>query len=240
MENSQLKMIIEGALLAAGGSLHIGQIEKLFDTEPLTSESSSQRIAGLTAGSQRPSRADIYSVLEQIESSCKGRGFELKETAGGYRLQVRKELSLWINRLWEEKPKKYSRAFLETLSLIVYKQPVTRGEIEEIRGVSVSSDIIRSLLERDWVKVVGNKDVPGRPALYATTKNFLAYFNLKSLKDLPALNEIKEIRETHPELNLGAILKDNQNESDFSHNEPALYDAGTTNQASKSTQDQKE
>ncbi|MFT6300807.1 MAG: segregation and condensation protein B, partial [Saprospiraceae bacterium] len=162
MENSQLKMIIEGALLAAGRSLPINQIEKLFDAELFASDSSNERPADLIIDSQRPSRADIYSVLEEIELSCKGRGFELKETAAGYRLQVRKELSPWINRLWEEKQKKYSRAFLETLSLIVYKQPVTRGEIEEIRGVSVSSDIIRSLLERDWVKVVGNKDVPGR------------------------------------------------------------------------------
>jgi segregation and condensation protein B len=240
MENSQLKMIIEGALLAAGRSLPINQIEKLFDAELFASDSSNERPADLIIDSQRPSRADIYSVLEEIELSCKGRGFELKETAAGYRLQVRKELSPWINRLWEEKQKKYSRAFLETLSLIVYKQPVTRGEIEEIRGVSVSSDIIRSLLERDWVKVVGNKDVPGRPALYATTKFFLAYFNLSSLKELPVLKEIKEIRETHPEPNLGVVLKNNQNESDLSRNEPAFYDSGNTNQASKSIQDQKE
>jgi segregation and condensation protein B len=112
--------------------------------------------------------------------------------------------------LWEEKPKKYSRAFLETLSLIAYKQPVTRGEIEEIRGVSVSSDIIRSLLERDWVKIVGNKDVPGRPALYSTTKYFLSYFNLKNLNDLPALEEIKDLSQIGPEFPLGDLIENNE------------------------------
>ena len=122
--------------------------------------------------------------------------------ASGYRFQVRQELSTWVNRLWEEKPKRYSRAMLETLSLIAYRQPLTRGDIELVRGVAVSSDIIKTLQERDWVRVVGYRDVPGKPALYATTKGFLDYFNLKSLEHLPALGEIKDLAELDPELEL--------------------------------------
>ncbi|MGB0668842.1 MAG: SMC-Scp complex subunit ScpB, partial [Porticoccaceae bacterium] len=126
----------------------------------------------------------------------------LKQVASGYRFQVRQELSTWVNRLWEEKPKRYSRAMLETLSLIAYRQPLTRGDIELVRGVAVSSDIIKTLQERDWVRVVGYRDVPGKPALYATTKQFLDYFNLKSLEHLPALGEIKDLAELDPELEL--------------------------------------
>jgi segregation and condensation protein B len=126
----------------------------------------------------------------------------LVQVASGYRFQVRQDLSAWVNRLWEEKPKRYSRAMLETLALIAYRQPLTRGDIEAVRGVAVSSDIIRSLQEREWVRVVGHRDVPGRPALYATTKQFLDYFNLKSLEHLPTLNEIKDFSELDPDLEL--------------------------------------
>ncbi len=234
MEISQLKMIIEGALLAAGRSLNIKQIEKLFNQEVASFERSGSKVIDFKKDNQRPLLADIHIALEEIRLSCNGRGFELKQTASGYRFQVRGELSSWVNRLWEEKPKKYSRAFLETLSLIVYKQPVTRGEIEEVRGVSVSSDTIRSLLERDWIKVVGHKDVPGQPALYATTKFFLDYFDLKNLKDLPALNEIKNIGEMNTELTLNAVLQIEKAESDATQNEPAVKDIHNNNQITDS------
>jgi len=124
---------------------------------------------------------------------CEGRGYELVQVAGGYRFQVRQNLSTWVGRLWQERPPRYSRALLETLSLIAYRQPITRGEIEEIRGVAVSTNIIKTLQEREWVRVVGHRDVPGRPAMYATTRQFLDYFNLKSLEELPTLAEIKDL-----------------------------------------------
>ena len=150
MENDQLKKIVEGALLAAGRSLDIGHLQQLFDID------------------QVPEKDQLLAVIEEIDADCGDRGFELKRTGSGYRIQVRQELSPWINRLWEEKPKKYSRALLETLALIAYRQPLTRGDIEEVRGVSVSSEIIKTLLEREWIRAVGHRDVPGRPALYAT------------------------------------------------------------------------
>jgi segregation and condensation protein B len=184
MNSDLIKKIIEGALLAAGKPLDLARLESLFEDE------------------ERPPRDQIKAALEEIESDCRNRGFQLKEIASGYRLQVNQELSTWVNRLWDEKPKRYSRAMLETLSLIAYRQPLTRGDIELVRGVAVSSDIIRTLQERDWVRVVGHRDVPGRPALYATTKQFLDYFNLKSLEQLPALSEIKDFAELDPELEL--------------------------------------
>jgi|TARA_B110000503_G_C7139246_1_gene410191 segregation and condensation protein B len=234
MEISQLKMILEGALLAAGRPLDIKQIEKLFNQEEVSSEWSGSKVFDSKEDNQRPLLVDIHIALEEIRLSCNGRGFQLKQTASGYRFQVREELSFWVNRLWEEKPKKYSRAFLETLSLIVYKQPVTRGEIEEVRGVSVSSDTIRSLLERDWIKVVGHKDVPGQPALYATTSFFLDYFDLKNLKDLPVLNEIKNIREMNTGLALDVLLQTEKASSDIIQNESAVKDIGDNNQITDS------
>ena len=184
MDNDQLRVILEGALLAAGRPLDIGRMEMLFDL------------------GEAPPKDQIRAVLEDIAESCKGRGFELSKTGSGYRFQVRQELSDWVNRLWEEKPQKYSRALLETLALIAYRQPITRGDIEEIRGVSVSSQIIKTLMEREWVRVVGHRDVPGRPALYATTRQFLDYFNLQSLDELPPLSEIRDIEDINPELAL--------------------------------------
>ncbi len=184
MNADLIKRIIEGALLAAGKPMDIAKIESLFEEE------------------QCPPRDQIRAALEEIEEDCRGRGFELAQTASGYRFQVRQDLAEWVNRLWTEKPKRYSRAMLETLALIAYRQPLTRGDIEQVRGVAVSSDIIRTLQERDWVRVVGYRDVPGKPALYATTKNFLDYFNLKNLEQLPALSEIKDFAELDPELEL--------------------------------------
>ncbi|MBT4832128.1 MAG: SMC-Scp complex subunit ScpB [Porticoccaceae bacterium] len=197
MNPDTIRKIIEGALLAAGKPLDIPRLEALFEED------------------ERPPRDQIKAALEEIESDCRERGFELKQVGSGYRFQVRQELAPWVNRLWEEKPKRYSRAMLETLSLIAYRQPLTRGDIELVRGVAVSSDIIKTLQERDWVRVVGYRDVPGKPALYATTKQFLDYFNLKSLEHLPALGEIKDLAELDPELELSLA-------------DPAVIPAATT------------
>jgi len=184
MNSDLIKRIVEGALMAAGKSLDLNQLERLFEE------------------GERPPKDQIKAALEEIETDCRGRGFELKQTASGFRFQVQQELATWVNRLWEEKPKRYSRAMLETLSLIAYRQPLTRGDIELVRGVAVSSEIIKTLQEREWVRVVGYRDVPGKPALFATTKQFLDYFNLKSLDDLPALGEIKDLTELDPALEL--------------------------------------
>jgi len=185
---SQLKRILEGALLAAG--------------EPLSLE----RLGQLFVDSERPVNAELRTALKELATDFEGRGFELKEVASGWRFQVRDDLSEWVGRLWEEKPARYSRALLETLALVAFRQPVTRGEIEEVRGVSVSSNIIRTLLEREWVRVVGHRDVPGRPAMYATTKTFLDYFNLKTLDELPALSEIRDLDKINAELELEGVI----------------------------------
>jgi segregation and condensation protein B len=185
MDNAKLKRIIEAALLAAGQPLSLDRLEKLFEGED-----------------DAPDRRALRAALAELADECAERGYELKEVASGYRYQVRQELSRWIGRLWEERPPRYSRATLETLALIAYRQPATRGEIEEVRGVAVSSNIIKSLLERDWIRVVGHREVPGRPALYATTRTFLDYFNLKSLDELPPLAELKDLDKLHPELDL--------------------------------------
>ena len=175
MGDHDLVEIIEGALLAAGEPLSKKQLAQLFDEL------------------DRPSTADITAALAEVAERCDGRGFELAEVASGFRFQVRQNLSPWVSKLWVERPVRYSRALLETLSLIAYRQPITRGEIEDIRGVSVSSNIMKSLLEREWVKVVGHRDVPGKPAMYATTREFLDYFNLKSLDQLPPLADVKDL-----------------------------------------------
>jgi len=169
MSEIGLVQIIEGALMAAGQPLTVVKIAELFDEQA------------------RPDTTDIREALKEVAQRCDERGFELLEVAGGFRYQVRQSLSPWVARLWHERPQKYSRAMLETLALIAYRQPITRGEIEEIRGVAVSSNIIKTLHEREWVRVVGHRDVPGRPALYATTKAFLDYFNLKTLDQLHIL-----------------------------------------------------
>ena len=195
MNSDLIKKIIEGALLAAGKSLDIVHLERLFED------------------SERPPRDQFKAALEEIDADCRERGFSLKKTASGYRFQVDQEFSPWVNRLWEEKPKRYSRAMLETLSLIAYRQPLTRGDIELVRGVAVSSEIIKTLQEREWIRVVGYRDVPGKPALFATTKQFLDYFNLKSLDDLPALGEIKDLTDLDPELELSLAVGEGGSES---------------------------
>ena len=184
-----LKQIIEGALHAAGGPLTLDQLLDLF------------------ADDERPPRDDVTKALASLERDCKGRGVELAQVAGGYRVQVRQSVAPWVSRLWEEKPARYSRALLETLALIAYRQPITRGEIEDIRGVAVSTNIIRTLSEREWIRVVGHRDVPGRPALFATTRKFLDYFGLRSLNDLPTLAEIRDPEFIEAELDLAGAVE---------------------------------
>lgn len=170
-----LKAIIEAALLNAGQPLAIDRLQALFPED------------------ERPETDAVKAALDELAADWEGRPAELRQVASGYRFQLRSEFAPWIGRLSEERQPRYSRALLETLALIVYRQPITRAGIEEIRGVSVSSQIIRTLLEREWVRVVGHRDVPGRPALYGTTKRFLDYFNLRSLGDLPPLADIKPL-----------------------------------------------
>lgn len=188
MSEIGLVQILEGALLAAGKPLTVAQLAALFEEH------------------ERPENTSIREALKEIGERCEGRGFELAEVASGFRYQVRQSLSTWIGRLWTERAPKYSRALLETLSLIAYRQPITRGEIEEIRGVAVSSNIIKTLHEREWIRVVGHRDVPGRPAMYATTKQFLDYFSLKSLDQLPALADIRDLETLNAELGFSEPL----------------------------------
>ena len=181
---SRLKQILEAALLAAGGPLGMDRLLELFTDE------------------ERPEPKRIREVLDELAGDYQGRGIELKEVASGWRIQVRKDYAGWVARLYQEKPPRYSRALLETLAIIAYRQPVTRGEIEDIRGVGVSTQIVKTLLEREWVRVVGHRDVPGKPALYATTRRFLDYFGLKSLDELPTLQQLKDLDEIAGELPL--------------------------------------
>ncbi|MDP6166963.1 MAG: SMC-Scp complex subunit ScpB [Gammaproteobacteria bacterium] len=170
---SDLAPILEALLLAADKPLNVEQLSKVFDEHD-------------GVGSKQ-----IRAALKTLQSSYAERGFELVEVASGYRFQVRQEHAKWVAKLWQEKPQRYSRALLETLSIIAYQQPITRGEIEAIRGVAVSSNIVRTLLERGWIRSIGHKEVPGRPELFATTKAFLDHFNLQQLSDLPELDELE-------------------------------------------------
>lgn len=188
MTETGLVQIFEGALLAAGKPLTVAQLGELFEEH------------------ERPENADIREAMKEIAERCEDRGFELIEVASGFRFQVRQSLSPWVARLWQERPARYSRALLETLALIAYRQPITRGEIEEIRGVAVSSNIVKTLHEREWIRVVGHRDVPGRPAMYATTRQFLDYFNLKNLDQLPALAEIRDLDTLNAELGFSEPL----------------------------------
>lgn len=188
--DNKVKMIVEGLLLAAGRPLTLDAIGQIF------------------AEDEMPDNSELQAVMAAIDESCNDRGFELKETASGFRFQVKQELSEWIGKLWEERPPRYTRALLETLALVAYRQPLTRGDIEEIRGVGVSSNIVRTLLDREWIRVVGHRDVPGRPAMFATTRQFLDYFNLKSLQELPPLADIKDLVEKSTELDLEDGLAD--------------------------------
>lgn len=181
-QSPAIKNILEAALLAAGDAMTPAQMAALFEED------------------QQPASSEISAALRELDEDCATRGVELVQVASGYRLQVRPELQPWISRMWAERPQRYSRALLETLSLVAYRQPITRGEIESVRGVSLASSIIRTLQERDWIRVVGHRDVPGKPALFGTTKAFLDYFNLRSLDQLPTLSEITDLDSLEPEL----------------------------------------
>lgn len=194
MEAVKLQQILDAILISADKPLSLDKLLGFFESEDLVN------------------REDARLALSALDEKSQDRGFELVETASGYRYQTRHEYSRWVSRHWDEKPARYSRALLETLALIVYRQPVTRAEIEDIRGVAVSSHIIKTLQERDWIRVVGHKEVPGRPSLLGTTRQFLDYFNLKSLDEMPSLGEIKDIDSLYPELEL-SLDKADQSEN---------------------------
>lgn len=180
-EPRELAPLLEAFLLASGKPQSLERLFELFEE------------------AERPDPPVFKKALEILRKSCDGRAFELREVASGYRLQIREKFSPWVGRLWEERPQRYSRAMLETMALIAYRQPITRGEIEDVRGVAVNSHIVKTLLEREWIRIVGYRDVPGKPAMFATTKVFLDHFNLKNLDDLPPLAELREM-ETEPVL----------------------------------------
>lgn len=202
----QTRRIIEAVLLASDRPLTVDQM------------------LGLFSEMDRPTRKVLEHVLSLIEQGCEGHGYELRRVASGYRFQVREEMATWVGRLWEEKPQRYSRALLETLALIAYRQPITRGDIEDIRGVTVSSNIIRTLLDREWVRVVGHKDVPGRPAMYATCKSFLDYFNLESLEQLPPLAQVRDLGAISQEVE-DRLQEELSLESDEEPNEESIDDS---------------
>lgn len=184
MENQQLKYIVEAALLAAGRPLDLNELQALFgDDDP-------------------PGRDDIRAAIVDLQADYANRGIAVQEVASGFRVQVRSSMSSWLARLWEERAPRYSRALMETLAIIAYRQPVTRGDVEDIRGVGVTTNIMRSLLERNWIRVVGFRDVPGKPAIYGTTKEFLDYFGLKKLDDLPPLADLKDLEAFTAQLEL--------------------------------------
>lgn len=184
MDDTEIKYFVEAALLAAGRPLSIDQLHALFDS-------------GST-----PEKAEIRKAISDLNDEFEPRGIAVVEVASGFRMQIKSGMVERLQKLWEERPPRYSRALFETLALVAYRQPITRGEIEEIRGVSVSSNIVRSLLEREWIRVVGHRDVPGRPAMFGTTKIFLDYFGLKKLEDLPPLADLSDWESLRVQLNL--------------------------------------
>ena len=215
MEATEIKHFIEAALLAAGRPLSIDQLKGLFD------------------GRMAPEKAEIRTAIETLNEEYRERGLVISEVASGFRLQIKTAMADRLHKLWEERPPRYSRALFETLALIAYRQPITRGDIEDIRGVTVSSNIIRQLLERDWVRVVGHRDVPGRPAMFGTTKAFLDYFSLKKLDDLPPLADLSDWESLRVQLNLPEVegagdidLEVEGGEDAAAHELPVLYPEG--------------
>ena len=187
MDEKEIKYFIEAALLAAGRPLSIDQLHGLFD------------------GRSAPAKAEIRKAIAALLEDYEDRGITISEVASGFRIQVTATMAERLQKLWEERPPRYSRAMFETLALVAYRQPITRGEIEEIRGVSVTPNIVRTLLERDWIRVVGHRDVPGRPEMFGTTKNFLDYFGLKKLDDLPPLADLSDWESLRVQLNLPEV-----------------------------------
>jgi segregation and condensation protein B len=216
MEATEIKHFIEAALLAAGRPLNIDQLKGLFD------------------GRMAPEKSEIRKAIEDLNAEYEDRGIVVSEVASGFRMQVKATMADRLQKLWEERPPRYSRALFETLALIAYRQPITRGDIEDIRGVSVTSNIVRQLLERDWVRVVGHRDVPGRPAMFGTTKGFLDYFGLKKLDDLPPLADLSDWESLRVQLNLPDVEDPSESGADeiadaAAQDLPVLYPEGDEN-----------
>ncbi len=195
-----IKNIVEATILAASKAISLDKLASLFSEKE--------------AVDKNQIRQAIEQIMLDYPSTDQSRGVELIEVSSGFRFQVAQSVAPWVSRLWEERPQKYSRALLETLALVAYRQPITRGEIEEIRGVSVSSQIMRTLVEREWVRIIGHRDVPGKPAMYATTKTFLDYFGLKKLDELPPLSEIRDLDVINAELDFGDQKMGDQEKDD--------------------------
>ena len=209
MDDNEIKYFIESALLAAGRPLSIDQLQNLFDD------------------ASRPEKSQLRQAISSLLDDYTDRGMTIAEVASGFRLQLKGDMADRLQKLWEERPPRYSRALFETLALIAYRQPMTRGEIEEIRGVAVSTNIVRSLLEREWIRVVGHRDVPGRPAMFGTTKLFLDYFGLKKLDDLPPLADLSDWESLRVQLNLPAVDEDEEPELTGEVTDiPVLYPEG--------------
>jgi segregation and condensation protein B len=205
MDSVEIKYFIEAALLAAGRPLSIDHLQSLFD------------------GRMPPEKSDIREAIAALGVDYEPRGIMIGEVASGFRLQIKSAMADRLQKLWEERPPRYSRAMFETLALIAYRQPITRGEIEEVRGVSVSSNIMRTLIERDWARVVGHRDVPGRPEMFGTTKGFLDYFGLKKLDDLPPLADLSDWESLRVQLNLPAVEEDTSDDMPPVPELPVLY-----------------
>ena len=205
MDANEIKYFIEAALLAAGRPLNIDQLRNLFD------------------GRMAPEKSEIRQAIAALNEEYEQRGITIGEVASGFRVQVKAGMADQLQKLWEERPPRYSRAMFETLALVAYRQPITRGEIEEVRGVSVSANIVRTLLERDWVRVVGHRDVPGRPEMFGTTKLFLDYFGLKKLDDLPPLADLSDWESLRVQLNLPEVEEDTSDEPPVIPDLPVLY-----------------
>ena len=208
MDQTEIKHFIEAALLAAGRPLSVDQLQGLFD------------------GRSAPSKPDIRAAIATLVDEYEPRGITIAEVASGFRIQVKAAMAERLQKLWEERPPRYSRALFETLALVAYRQPITRGEIEEVRGVSVSPNIVRTLLERDWIRVVGHRDVPGRPEMFGTTRNFLDHFGLKKLDDLPPLADLSDWESLRVQLNLPEVDEETAAAPESTHSVPVLYPEG--------------
>jgi len=227
MSASSIKNVVEAVLLAAGKPLTVDQLLSVF------------------GDGEKPERNQIREAIDALQDEYAGRCVELVQVASGWRVQVSQEMEPWVSRLTEEKPARYTRALLETLALVAYRQPITRGEIEDIRGVSVSTSIMKTLQEREWVRIVGHRDVPGHPAMYGTTRQFLDYFNLKGLDDLPTLMELRDIDSINAELDLALPgeslpLPDEQDEETASEAADESGDAAVVVQVAVDTPDNNE
>ncbi len=222
MDAVEIKYFIESALLAAGRPLSVDQLQKLFD------------------GRMAPEKKEIRQAIAELIDEYEPRGITISEVASGFRVQVKAAMADQLQKLWEERPPRYSRALFETLALVAYRQPITRGEIEEVRGVSVSPNIVRTLIERDWVRVVGHRDVPGRPEMFGTTKSFLDYFGLKKLEDLPPLADLSDWESLRVQLNLPEVEQDTSDEVAAPPDLPVLYPEVASGEAGETAETEEE